>query len=140
MRLGDPFGERPLSRRRLLGGAAGVTGMIALGSRALKPLAAMAEPSSANPKPIPGGSFPGYHFFTPGRSNPADPSSPMNEPSTITDFDGVVAIMAAQGMGTLTDGQGSQGQRRPFEVDMRIMNGRYVGEDGRTYRGAFGFV
>ncbi len=142
MKSGDLFGERgqAFSRRKLIAGAAGATGMIALGSRILKPLVAAADSSPSDPKPIPGGSLPGYHVFLPGRSNPADPSSPINEPSTITDFDGLVAIMAVQGMGTLTDARGGQEQRRAFEVDMRIMKGRYVAEDGQTRLGAFGFI
>jgi hypothetical protein len=79
-----------------------------------------------------------YHVHVPGRMNPLDPSSPINEPATITDFDGVVAIMNTQGTGTAVE----HGVEAPlyFDSDMRFMAGRYVGRDGEVHQGTFGFV
>ena len=52
---------------------------------------------------------------------------------TITDFDGVVAIMQTQGKGTAVE----HGAEVPvvFDSDMRFMVGRYVGMDGQVREG-----
>jgi hypothetical protein len=73
---------------------------------------------------------------------------PGNEPSTIGDFRGLVAINHLQGEGTVTRGSTSGGISTPtatgdrlvYDADMRIMKGLYVGEDGQEHEGTFGFI
>lgn len=138
------FWERALSRRSVLLGAGAVAGLVA-GARTFPPrfgTPALAA-SGADPRPIPGGilvlderRF--VHGYPPGRANPLDASSPINEPSTITDFDGVVAITQTLGQGTGVE-HGIEAAMT-FDSDMRFMAGRYVGMDGQMHEGAFGFI
>jgi len=73
---------------------------------------------------------------------------PGNEPSTIGDFRGLVAINHLQGEGTVTRGgpaaelsqPTAAGDRLVYDADMRIMKGLYVGEDGQEHEGTFGFI
>jgi hypothetical protein len=58
----------------------------------------------------------------------------MGDPSTITDFDGVVGISEIQGVGR------GPNANRAFDADVRFMTGHYIGVDGRRHRGTFGFV
>jgi hypothetical protein len=105
-------------------GAAG-----ALAARHVRsPLVAMAE--GDDPKQIPG-TFMGI----PGFPHVADPS-PGNEPSTVFDFDGVIAITRIFGTGNATGGAPST---LTFDCDMRFLSGRYVGSDGVIRQGSFGF-
>jgi hypothetical protein len=130
------FLERALSRRRFLRAAAGATGL-ALGSGLALPAAAPAPPPAVAPKPIPGGmrlldDVPEvFHFFLPEAGN---------EPSTITDFNGFVAVARIQGTGTGTDPETGEEKELLFDADMRFMTGEYVGVDGRRHRGAFALV
>ncbi|MBA3414358.1 MAG: hypothetical protein H0U10_03920 [Chloroflexia bacterium] len=108
------------------------------GSRALAQAA-----TGVSPKPIPGGGFEYegevFHVYD---------YIPGNEPSTIGDFRGLVAINHLQGEGTVTRGGGgggigtptATGDRLVYDADMRIMRGLYVGEDGREHEGTFGFI
>lgn len=142
--IGHPhFWDRAMSRRHMLLGTAAVAGVM-VGGRVVPPR--FGRPAGAgtatDPRPIPGGFMTlderRYHAHVPGRTNPLDPSSPINEPATITDFDGVVAIMVTQGTGKGVE----RGVEAPlyFDSDMRFMAGRYVGRDGEIHQGAFGFV
>lgn len=138
------FWERAVSRRGLFVGAGAAAGVLA-GSRFLPPrfaTPALAAASGADPRPIPGGFVAldrrRFHAYPPGRSIPVDPSSPINEPSTITDFDGVVAITQTLGKGTGTE-RGVEAAMT-FDSDMRLLAGRYVGMDGNVHEGAFGFI
>jgi hypothetical protein len=134
------FGERALTRRDAMR-AAGAAGLALAGARLLRPTAGWAAPGVAGnePRPIPGGFVTvdnrRWHAYPPGPSNPLDPSSVMNEPSAITDFDGMMAIAQVQGTGT--EERGGHSMPLPFDADMRIMAGRYVGYDGREYDGTF---
>lgn len=124
------FWERAaISRRRFLQASAG-TALAVFGAGLWRPaLAGHRDDGDADPVPIPGGIELGgtlFHLFLP---------EPGNEPSTITDFDGVVGLAVIDGFGT-----DDAGRRLPFEADMRFMKGVYVGEDGRHHRGTFGFV
>jgi hypothetical protein len=96
----------------------------------------------APPKPIPGGLDFGtglLHVYL---------NEPGQEPSTITDFLGLVGINHLRTEGTVTTGGGNGGLNPPtatgdrlsVDVDMRFMQGTYVGEDGQTHQGTFGFV
>ena len=138
------FWERAMSRRNMLLGTAAAAGLM-MGGRLLPPrfgTLVEAAGTAAEPRPIPGGFLVldnrRYHVYTPGRVNPLDPASPMNEPSLITDFDGVVAIMQTVGQGTGVE----HGVEAPmsFDADLRFMAGRYVGRDGEIHQGAFGFI
>jgi hypothetical protein len=128
------FLERALSRRKLLGATA-----LAMGASLAWPASGFAESEESekqvNPNPIPGGTdvsqFIGgppriFHFFAPAIGQ---------EVSTITDLDGSVAAGEVQGTG-LTN----TGTKLFFDADMRFMSGKYVGVDGRTREGTFGFV
>jgi hypothetical protein len=138
------FWDRAMSRRNMLLGTAAAAGVM-VGGRIVPPrfgTLAGAASTTRDPKPIPGGILvldeQRYHAYVPGRANPLDPTSPINEPSTITDFDGVVAITQTQGKGTGVE----HGVDVPltFDADMRFMAGRYVGKDGQIHQGQFGFI
>jgi len=106
------------------------------GTELLRASPGFSLPSTAPPKPIPGGFR--LSDFSPVPSG-ADihvlPPAVGFEMSTITDFNG--AIGAAEIQGTAT---GSDGSSFTFDTDMRFMDGEYVGEDGRHHHGTFGFV
>ena len=121
-----------LSRRALLGGAAGAAG--GLMATALLPTGALAaQRSNAAPKPtttitsLNGVDF-ALTFFGPGM-----------DPSSITDFNGFVGVAQVQGTGTATNPDGST-ETLLYDTDMRFMSGVYVGQDGAVHKGAFGFV
>ncbi len=137
------FWERAVSRRRMLVGAGAAAGALA-GAQLFPPRFGTPARGSASiePRPIPGGIVVlddrRFHVYPPGRSNPLDPSSPINEPSTITDFDGVVAITQTLGKGIGVE-RGTE-MALTFDSDMRFMAGRYVGMDGMEHEAAFGFI
>jgi hypothetical protein len=133
---GHPW-ECALSRRHFLRTAAGATGL-ALGSSLVSP--ALAN-GSADPRPIPGGFDlpPLFHILAPGYPGlDLDPAT--NDPSTITDFIGDVGLTYVRGTGVHTDLATGRVRALPFEVDMRFMQGVYVGEDGRRHNGTFGLI
>lgn len=133
------FWERAMSRRSLFGTIGGAAALAATAG-ALKPLRAIAGPTS-DPKPIPGGIVAGgqgWHVSGPGYNVPDMPSSGLAEQSTITDFSGAVASAIVRGTG-----EGRQGGAvvpLAFDSDMRFMKGRYIGEDGIIHDGTFGFI
>ena len=118
------FWERAaLSRRQFIGGSAAAGA--ALGAGLLTPLTAVADAStSASARPIPPHVGP-FAVWLP---------DPKGEPSTIDDFNGVVGIAHIQGKGTGSDGGDH------FDVDMRFMDGVFVGTDGNIHQGTYGFV
>jgi len=61
------------------------------------------------------------------------------DPSSITDFKGLVGVADVQGKGTARNPDGSV-ETLLFDTDMRFMQGVYVGQDGAVHRGTFGFV
>jgi hypothetical protein len=116
------FWERALSRRGLVKAAAGASSLL-VGSRLLTPsLARAAAPAPSAPKPIP-------EFFDGSPFHVLSPAAV--EPSTITDLNGFVGATEIQGTGT---------GGLLFDVDMRFMQGVYVGVDGTVHRDTFGFV
>jgi hypothetical protein len=123
----DHFWSRALSRRQFLGTTAGAVGALAA-SPLWMPTAA--EASSEDPVPIPGGFAPGLHAFV----------GPGVEPSTIFDFRGVTGVATVQGTGTGWNTVTGAKTALLFDSDMRFMQGRYVGVDGRRHRCTFGFV
>jgi hypothetical protein len=130
----DHFWERAVSRRQLLGAAAGATVVAAAGL----PMSAAARGRvrSATPRPIP------FDLF--GGQGPVVVHVDLpyfgNELTTITDFKGFVAAGEVQGVGTGTDTSTGTTTRYTYDADMRIMDGTYIAEDGRRHNGLFGFV
>jgi hypothetical protein len=100
---------------------------------------ARASVPGATPKAIPGGFTAGFcgiseteifHNFAP---NVFD--LPNTDRSGIFDFNGHIGYAVIDGTGT---GHTSQGDTpHSFEVDLRFMQGVYVGEDGRHRHGTF---
>ncbi len=126
--------ERALSRRQVMRTMAGATGAV-LGAGAVLPMLTQAA-DAADPRPIPMGIQPFgpgtevFRIFLP---------EPGNEPSTITDFNGVVAVTQVQGTGMGTDASGAKIPLL-FDVDARLMQGDYIGMDGRVHTGAFALI
>jgi len=130
------FWQSALSRRQFMGTAAGAAGA-ALTADLWLPLFAEAQGlGGAAPKPLPGGIQP----FGPGTEvfHLNLPAPGMN-PSTITDFNGVVAFTEVQGTGTGTDTTTGATTPLLFDVDVRFFDGVYLGADGKSHQGTFGF-
>jgi hypothetical protein len=125
------FWERAMSRGVLVKGAIGVGGAAITGGLWGPALAeAGGGITSDAPRPVPGNpGLGGLHINLPGLNA---------EPSSITDFNGMVGIGAVTGRGTATTGATSQ--TLFFDVDNRFMRGEYVGLDGAMHHGTFGFT
>jgi hypothetical protein len=129
--------DHAISRRAFIGKTAGVAGA-ALGASLLNPATAFAHKQrNAAPRPtantttIPPPAPPiAFHFTGFGAGT---------DPSSITDFKGVVGVADVQGNGTGTNPDGST-ETLLFDTDMRFMSGVYVGVDGEVHKGAFVFV
>ena len=126
-----------MSRRQFMqvssAGAAGLAlGTKLLGSTGVAWADGRPQAGRGVPRPIP-------QFielpFAPGKRFHLQPPGSGNENSTITDFSGIVAACELQGMGTA-----NTGERMPFDVDMRVMDGDFVDLTGRRQRGTFAFV
>jgi hypothetical protein len=131
-----------MSRRTFLGSAALAGGAAVTAGVWLPQLAASADSEVATvfPRPIPGGVSPlgiFIHHFPPV---PVLGPGPINEPSQITDFNGLVGITRVTGAGTGTDLATGAQTRFSYQVDNGFMSGLYVGEDGRHHHGTFAFV
>ncbi|HZD55233.1 MAG TPA: hypothetical protein VE136_00810 [Anaerolineales bacterium] len=100
----------------------------------------------SGPRPIPGGIQPFgpgttiYHVLLPGYPPAGSPDPAENDPSVITDFNGHVGMAFVQGTGTRTDRTSGQTTRNVFEVDLRFMQGAYIGEDGNRHLGTFALI
>jgi hypothetical protein len=132
-----PAWQSDLPRRRFIRAAAGATGL-ALGSGLWGPLLGHAHASGSTlPRHIRGGIRPFgpgtklYHVFLPG---------PGAEPATIRDFRGHVGVAAAKGFGTGVHTATGTKVKLAYDVDLRFFKGHYVGRDGNTHHGTFGFV
>jgi hypothetical protein len=142
---------KSLSRRNLIRGAAGTaagTGLL-LGSGL--GFSAFAEDEGTNnkckalPRPIPHITGPG-HFFFPG---PPDGSAPPSfphfpfagfDPSTITDFKGLVANADLNFGGTGTDLNTGESTPYAFHTDWRFFKGTFVAIDGLEHKGTLTFI
>jgi hypothetical protein len=128
------YARHGLSRRAFVGGAAAVATGASLGSGLLWPTVASAAPFSIPaPRPTPAtttvsGTAFHFVFFGPGV-----------DPSSITDFKGVVGVADVRGSGTARNPDGSV-ETLLFDTDMRFMKGTYVGLDGAVHEATFGFV
>lgn len=134
-----------LDRRAFVQGAAGTAAGLAA-SLAL-PHAAAADdehdecrgerPRVVPPRPIPGG----INVWAPGPSTVTLPFTGLTlqgvdaDPSTITDFDGFVAVAFHAGTATASDGT-----RFNLETDMRTYRGAYVDAAGTRRFGTFAFI
>jgi hypothetical protein len=144
--MGTDQGSRlRVDRRKFLTGASGALATAGM-ANAIAGTASAAPSTEANevrflpaPKPIPGGLDFGQliHLFLPGPNGVVLPftGSPLGgfdvEPSTITDFRGQVALAYLLGSAETSDG------KQDLEVDIRVMQGRYVAENGERRFGTF---
>jgi len=123
-----------MSRRRFMGTTAGAAGAVLTSSLWWPAAAAASEHVERAPRPIPGGIDVGgttFHVFLPGSGN---------EPSTITDFKGLVGLANIGGTGTGRDLTTGKATTLVFDADMRFMKGTFVDNDGHRRHGTFGFV
>ena len=145
--------EKWLTRRNLIRGAAGTAagaGLL-LGSGLRSPALADDDDEGkhnkckALPRPIPHITGPG-HFFFPG---PADGSAPSTfphfpfagfDPSTITDFKGVIAQADLDFDGIGTNLETGQSVPYHFHTDWRFFKGTFVAIDGLEHRGTQTFI
>jgi hypothetical protein len=134
--LSSHHARHGLSRRAFIGGTAAAAAGASLGSGLLWPAAGSATSLSGHgrlPRPttatttINGVDF---HFTSFG---------PGIDPSSITDFKGLVGVADVRGHGTARH-PGGRTEKLLFDTDMRFMKGTYVGRDGNVHRGTFGFV
>lgn len=144
--------QKWLSRRNLLRGAAGTAagaGLL-LGS-GMRPLALADDDEDERnkcktlPRPIPHiTSPPGAHFFFPGPpgGNPSDPHAPNAgfDPSTITDFKGLIANVDLNLSGKGTDLNTGKSGMYTFHTDWRFQKGVFVGVDGLEHEGTLSFI
>ena len=145
--------QKWLSRRNLIRGAAGTAagaGLL-LGSQ----LPAFADDGGegehrkckALPRPIPHISTPpGSHIFFPG---PPDGSAPPTfphfpnagfDPSSVTDFKGVIAQADINFAGTGTDLNTGASVPYTFHTDWRFFKGTFVAVDGLDHEGTLTFI
>lgn len=143
-----------VNRRRFLGG---IGAAAAIGTTAA---VIPASPAAGEPKLFPNAPAPKPIAFTTPREDPGPPD-PFNEihwalpgptgattqvlglpafgpdvdPSTIGDYEGFTAFAVVAGTATSGDGE-----EFGCEFDVRIMDGRYIAEDGRRRRGTFAFL
>ena len=125
------------SRRQFLQ-TAGAAGLLACSG--LESLAWGEKPISSQPRPIPGGFQiePGgevFHNFAPGVFDPID-----SDRSGITDFNGFVGYAIVDGTGTGFNTETGEARRLFFEVDLRFMQGVYVGRDGNKHFATFSVI
>jgi hypothetical protein len=136
----SPVWHRAMSRRCFLGTATAVAGAIAAGFRLPAVMADDDELATIFPLPIPGGVSPFgifIHHFPPV---PVLGPGPINEPSQIFDFNGLVGITRVTGSGTGTDTSTGVQTRLNYQVDNGFMSGLYRGEDGLMHHGTFAFI
>jgi hypothetical protein len=125
------FWERALTRRQFIGTSALVGGAamtIPLWSSTLVEAATMVDP-----KPIPQTIAQGAPFHVQILGTNAEPSS-------ITDFRGIIGGVDLVGTGVGTDTTTGVKTRLFTAIDNRFMQGEYVGVDGRRHHATFGFV
>jgi hypothetical protein len=125
-----------LSRRAFIGGTVAAAAGASLGSGLLWPATGSAASLSGRgrlPRPTTATTTVGgvdFHFTSFG---------PGTDPSSITDFKGLVGVADVRGHGTARHRDGRT-EKLLFDTDMRFMKGTYVGRDGNVHRGTFGFI
>jgi hypothetical protein len=133
------FWQRAMSRRqfaRTMAGTAVVGATLASGLS--RPTLAKTRGSN-EPVPIPGATPAAgglFHVFTPGGLDPVDA-----EPSTITNFNGLVGLAYINGMVRRTDTVTGEKRTLPFvNSDMRFMQGIFRDTESRVHQGTFALV
>ena len=129
--------DHGLSRRKFVERAAGATALALTSNLWTPELARAGSPSSALPKPIPGGVSPFGIFIHHFPVLPAGmPLQGLSDPSQISDFKGFVGLNRVRGAGAGT------GFASPlsFQADMGFMKGVFIGEDGEQHHAAFAFI
>ncbi len=127
------LGPNNVSRRSFFGIAAGAA-TIAFAPR---PASAQTTLPGTFPKPIVGGfsplgpGTPVFHFNLPG---------PTSELSSITDFNGRIGVANLGGTGTGTNTKTGETTTLVYDVDVRFMQGEYIGTDGKDHFGTFAFI
>jgi len=141
MNLASLKGFRCTSRRHFLRTTAAAVGTGALVSTGLWRPVLAATKKSSDPKPIPGGTPAlggAFHVYGPGAPG-LDP--PDSEPSSITDFKGVVGLAYISGTVVRTRLSTGEADTLPFLFsDMRFMKGVFLDTDGKKRHGTFGFI
>ena len=129
--VGHPhFWERAITRRRFIGTSALVSGA-AMTAPLWNSVVAKAA-VRVEPKPIPQ-VFDGSPFHFQFLTN-------TTEPSSITDFQGIVGGADLLGTGWGTNTKTGEKTFMWTAIDNRFMQGKYVGVDGKTHQATFGFV
>jgi hypothetical protein len=143
--------DHALTRRWFLRYTALAGGAVAAGA-IVSPARAFANtgpesPANLLPRPIPWGATgaaigdPGNtHFFHVLPPFPPGADGQYTDCATITDFDGRLAAANVNGHGTGTPTATNPAGRYDFNVDMRVMHGKYIGVDGKHHVGIFGFI
>ena len=139
--------EKWVTRRNLIRGAAGAVagaGLLGAGLRS----SAVADNDDegkhnkckALARPIPHITTPpGQHFFFAGP--PDGSAAPAGfDPSTITDFKGVIANADLNFGGTGTDLNTGANTPYTFHTDWRFFKGTFVGIDGLEHKGTLSFI
>jgi hypothetical protein len=118
------YARHGLSRRAFIGGPAAAAAGPSLGSGLLWPAAGSAAAhSNRAPKPTTNAvTINGVTFHFTGFGRGMDPSS-------ITDFKGLVGVADVRGKGTARNRDGSV-ETLLFDTDMRFMKGVYIGQVG----------
>jgi len=108
------------------------------GNSAPKPIPQVIDTSE--PGLVPPDPFRFIHWLLPGPSGAATqvlglPAFGLDvDPSLITDYHGFTAYAVLAG-----SARDTTGTTYDVELDLRVMQGEYVGEDGGTHFGTFGF-
>lgn len=76
-------------------------------------------------------------FFLPAETDPFGGNKAVGDSSTITDFNGFLGVIEADGVNI--PGNSYDGAARRWGCDVRFMKGVFRDREGRTQRGAFGF-
>lgn len=125
------FWERALTRRQFIGTSAAVGGAALTAPLWTSTVASAA--TMVDPKPIP-------QVIAPGAPFHAELLGVTAEPSTITDFKGVIGGVDLVGTGTGTDTATGVKTHLFTAIDNRFMKGVYRGVDGKEHHATFGFV
>jgi hypothetical protein len=125
------FWERALTRRQFIGTSA-LVGGAAVTAPLWSPTLAEAG-TMADPLPIPQTIAPGAPFHV-------EFLGPSAEPSSITDFKGIIGGVDLKGTGVGTDTNTGVTTQLFTAIDNRFMQGVYVGVDGKRHHATFGFV
>jgi len=103
--------------------------------RPIEPVVPTAEPGFDPPPP-----FDLIHWLLPGPEGATTQILGLGafgldvDPSLMTDYHGFTTYAVLAG-----SARGSDGADYDVELDVRVMDGKYVGEDGETHEGTFGF-